>query len=168
MLTSQPARAFSRGWESPRSLLSSPGQLGPGHPPAAARPGTDAQSASVTFLLALVVMAKPLGSSRAVLCFFISCTETTGITTWKAKRQGDGQGWARRELREFLSQGRGLTRIAITPQAERRRGDLAFPRDSLVFIKGHGIPPTLISARRWFLLDQNGEDTGKASSSESP
>lgn len=168
MLTSQPAHTFSQGWESLRSLLSNRSQLGPGHPLAVVRLGTNAQSASITFLLALVVMAKPLGSSRAVLCFFISCTETTGITTWRAKRHGNGQGRAWCELREFLSQGRNITHVVIMPQAEWRRGDSAFPRDSWVFIKGHSIPATLISAGRWFLLNQNSEDTRKALSSKSP
>lgn len=146
MLALRPAHAVSRGWELLHSLLSNHSQLGPGHPLAAARPGTDAQSTGITFLLALVVMAKPLGSSRAVLCFFISCTETTGITTWRAKRHEDGQGRARRKFGEFLSQDGDLTRVIIMPQAEQRRRDLSFPRDSLLFIKGHGIHPTLISA----------------------
>lgn len=68
----------NQGRESLRSLLSNHIQLRPGH----------VLGAGVTFLLAVVVMARPLGSSRAVLCFFISCTDTTGITTCRAGTQG--------------------------------------------------------------------------------
>lgn len=64
----------NQGWESFSSLLSNHIQFGPGHLSAQV-------TSAVTFLLAVVVMARPLGSSRAVLCFFISCTDTTGITT---------------------------------------------------------------------------------------
>lgn len=68
----------NQGWESRHSPPSDHIQLGPGH----------LLGAGVTFLLAVVVMARPLGSSRAVLCFFISCTDTTGITTCGAGTQG--------------------------------------------------------------------------------
>lgn len=36
---------------------------------------------SQTFWLVFVVMASPLGRSRAILCFLISCTDTTGMAT---------------------------------------------------------------------------------------
>jgi hypothetical protein len=36
---------------------------------------------SLTFWPVLVVMTSPLGRSRAILCFLIICTDTTGITT---------------------------------------------------------------------------------------
>lgn len=68
----------NQGWESRHSPPSNHIQLGPGH----------LLGAGVTFLLAVVVMARPLGSSRAVLCFFISCTDTTGITTCGAGTRG--------------------------------------------------------------------------------
>lgn len=38
-----------------------------------------------TFWPVSVVIAKPLGTSPAVLCFFTSLTETTGIATWMEK-----------------------------------------------------------------------------------
>lgn len=68
----------NQGWELLCSLLSNHIQFGPGH----------LLCVDVTFLLAVVVMARPLGSSRAVLCFFISCTDTTGITTCRAGTPG--------------------------------------------------------------------------------
>lgn len=71
----------NQGWEQLRLPLSNHIQFGPGH----------LLGAGVTFLLAVVVMARPLGSSRAVLCFFISCTDTTGITTCGAGTQGWAQ-----------------------------------------------------------------------------
>lgn len=79
----------------------------------------------------------------------------------KKRMHRDGQGRPRRQLREFLSQGGDLT-IIITPR-EGRRCSI-----SLFFIKGHGIPPMLISAQRRFLFDQNNTDRGNVSSGESP
>lgn len=45
----------------------------------------ECSSETQTFWLVLVVMARPLGRSRAILCFLIICTDTTGMTTCQGR-----------------------------------------------------------------------------------
>lgn len=41
-----------------------------------------------TFWLVSVVIAKPLGTRPAVLCFFTNRTDATGMATWEARESG--------------------------------------------------------------------------------
>lgn len=45
-----------------------------------------------TFWLLSVVIAKPLGTRPAVLCFFTNRTDATGMATWEARESGRKKG----------------------------------------------------------------------------
>lgn len=80
-----------RQHEEPHSLPKQPtASAGDVRPSSPQKMPQGPQGGPVTFLLAVVVMARPLGSSRAVLCFLMSWTETTGMTTWRGKHRARG------------------------------------------------------------------------------
>lgn len=145
---SQPAPAFSQGWEPLHSPLSNHNRLGAGHPPAEVLPR---RSRVPTLEAPRYLSAGGGGDGQAV-------GQQPSCLVLFDQLHGNHRDHNLQGKTKYTGTGRDLT-IIITTQATQGFSI------SLFFIKGHSIPRTLISAQRWFLLNQNNED---ASSRESP